>query len=126
MKSGIILWKKQTVTKGLVFRKPRDKFEVITIAKKYIDQVTPFEKFSDSFKVFKNYIPDNRYKLSHDFDMVWIYFTNMRTDTVCRKISEVIGGGDQTGRNMYLKFEKLYYLSMPPLKIPRRKKVISK
>lgn len=122
LKSGVILWKANDVNNGVSFRKVKNKFEVKNISNINIYQSGIMNQFADSFEVLKKSLPFGSYEMSHDFNLIWIYITKFSADTVYKKVSDVVGGGDQTGKYTYLKFEKLYSLSMFPLKISNRKR----
>lgn len=123
-KSGIILWKTNNIKNGVAFRKAYDKFVVKNISVKNINGSRLLNQFADSFEVFQKSHPYASYQMSHDFNLVWIYTTKKGTDSICKKFSDIVGGGDQIGRYIYFKFDKLYDLSMPPLKYSARRKKI--
>lgn len=110
---GIILWSKGNISGGLAFKKTTSNFSVKNISKENINKSLLLNQFRDSFDVFKKYISTGGYNTSHDFNIAWFYSVNMKTDTVIRLMSEILGGRDHFGRMIYLKFEKLYDLSIP-------------
>jgi hypothetical protein len=71
-------------------------------------------QFADSFGVLKKYVSTVPYNMSDDFNIIWVYSANMKIDTVIRSMSEIIGGGDCFGRSIFLKFEKLFEITMHP------------
>lgn len=122
IKYGIILWAKENITNGLAFKKTTKKFLVKEISKKNINQSLLLNQFADSFDVLKKYVPGSSYSISHDFNIVWVYSVNTKTDTVIRPMSEIIGGSDSFGRAIFLKFEKLFDLSMSSNRSPTWRK----
>ncbi len=112
IKYGIILWAKANIRNGLAFKKTANSFLVKDISKKNINKSSLLNQFADSFEVFKKYIPTSSYNTSHDFNVVWVHSVNTKTDTVIRPMSEIIGGSDRFGRAIFLKFEKLFDLSI--------------
>ncbi len=123
VKYGIILWRKENMSNGLAFKKTKNNFLVKKINKKNISQSKLFSQFADSLDIFKKYVPASTYNISHDFNVVWVYSANMRTDTIIRPMSEIIGGSDRFGRSAFLKFEKLFDLSKPSNSSPSRRKL---